>query len=105
MVNYENGKIYKIESYKGDMIYIGSTTKEYLSQRMDTHRSSYKRWKNGKCHFVTSFKIFDEYGIENCHIVLLESVLCDSKDELMSREAYHIRNLCGCGLYNGESRD
>jgi len=93
MVNYGNGKIYKIESYQGDLIYIGSTTKEYLSQRMDTHRSDYKRWKNGKCNLTTSFKIFDEYGLENCTIVLLEIVACNSKDELLAREAFYIRNL------------
>lgn len=33
MVNYGKTKIYKIWSPKGDNIYIGSTTKEYLSQR------------------------------------------------------------------------
>ena len=41
MVNYNNGKIYKIEPIvdhdEGD-IYIGSTTKQYLSMRMDKHR-------------------------------------------------------------------
>ena len=93
MVNYENGKIYKIESHSGDMIYIGSTTKKYLSQRMDTHRNDYKKWKNNKHGFVTSFTILEEYGVENCSIVLLESCPCDSKDELVSREAYYIKKL------------
>ena len=93
MVNYENGKIYKIESHSGDMIYIGSTTKKYLSQRMDTHRTQYKRWKNGKYQLVTSFKLFDEYGVENCNIVLLELFPCESKDMLLSREAHYIRTL------------
>ena len=93
MVNYENGKIYKIESYLGDKIYIGSTTKKYLSQRMDTHRTDYKRWKNGLYNFVTSFTIFEEYGIENCNIVLLELFPCESKDMLHSREAHYIRTL------------
>ena len=32
---YNNGKIYKIESNLGNKIYIGSTTKDYLSQRME----------------------------------------------------------------------
>ena len=45
MVNYGNAKVYKIWSTAGDKIYIGSTTKEYLSQRMDKHRSGYKQWK------------------------------------------------------------
>ena len=54
MVNYANGKIYKIESIiniediEEPLIYIGSTTKNYLSQRMDEHRSNYKMWKIGK---------------------------------------------------------
>ena len=61
MVNYENGKIYKIESYLGDKTYIGSSTKQYLSQRMDSYITNYKSWKNGIYHFVTSFTIFDEY--------------------------------------------
>ena len=35
MVNYNNGKIYKIEPVNGEEgdIYIGSTTKEYLSSQ------------------------------------------------------------------------
>ena len=48
MVNYANSKVYKIWSTQGDKIYIGSTTKPYLCQRMDKHRSDYKRFKDGK---------------------------------------------------------
>jgi len=93
MVNYNNGKIYKIESHLGDKVYIGSTTKEFLSQRMVTHRGDYKRWKQGKCNLITSFSLFDEYGIENCSIVLLESYPCESKDELHAREAHFIKTI------------
>ena len=39
-----------------------------------------------------SYKLFEKYGVDNCTIVLLEIVSCLSKDELHSREAYHIRN-------------
>ena len=91
MVNYQNGKIYKIESHLGNKIYIGSTTKEYLSQRMDAHRSDYKRWKNDTFSLTNSFKLFDEYGLENCQIVLLESYPCNSKDELTAKEAHYIK--------------
>ena len=93
MTNYNNGKIYKIESHLGDMIYIGSTTKKYLSERMTSHRSDYNRYKEEKKGMITSFKLFDEYGIENCSIILLELVKCNSKDELQSREAYYIKLL------------
>ncbi len=97
MVNYSNGKVYKIEPIvehdDGD-IYIGSTTKTYLSQRMDTHRGDYKRYKEGRHHFITVYKLFNKYGVENCKIVLLESCQnITTKDELLSREHYYIKTL------------
>ncbi len=69
-INYNNGKIYKIEPLNGEEgdIYIGSTTKQYLSQRMDSHRSDFKKFNEGKKVSITSFKLFEKYGIENCNI-------------------------------------
>jgi predicted Zn-ribbon and HTH transcriptional regulator len=97
MVDYSHGKIYKIEPIvehdEGD-IYVGSTTKHYLSQRMDKHIYDYKRYKEEKCSFITSFKLFDKYGVENCKIILLE--LCSNistKDELLSREQHYIQSV------------
>ena len=90
---YEKAKVYKIWSHKGDKIYVGSTTKQYLSQRMDKHRSDYRRFKYGKCTSLTSFTLFDEYGIENCFIELLEAKECNSKDELLQIEGRYIREL------------
>jgi tRNA nucleotidyltransferase/poly(A) polymerase len=96
MVNYNNGKIYKIEPIcdhdEGD-IYIGSTTKQYLSQRMDTHRSNYKRWKNNKCNKVQVFELFDKYGVSNCQIVLIETVNVETNDELLAREKHYIKSV------------
>ena len=68
MINYSNGKIYKIEPINGEDgdVYIGSTTKVYLLQRMTAHRSEYKRYLNGKGQNVRSDKSFDKYGIKNC---------------------------------------
>ena len=40
---------------------------------------------------ISVFTIFEKYGIENCRIVLVEFCPCDSKDELLKREAYHIK--------------
>jgi hypothetical protein len=93
MVNYQNGKIYKIESNLGDKIYIGSTTKNYLSQRIDSHRSQYKQWKSNKRGLTTSFLLFEEYGLENCKIILLEAFPCSSKDELIARESHYIKTI------------
>jgi len=93
MPNYQQSRIYKIESNLGDKIYIGATCKEYLSQRFQAHKSNYKCWKNGKYHRVTSFDVFDLYGIENCSIVLLEACPCNSKDEQNAKESHYIRTM------------
>ena len=71
-MDYSNGKIYRIESSKGDKVYIGSTTKKYLSQRRDKHRCNYKDWNKGNDQGKLSlFILFDEYGVENCSIILI----------------------------------
>ena len=94
MVNYNNGKIYKIVADNGDEgdVYIGSTTKQRLCDRMCEHRCHFKRWKEGKQERITSCDIFGKYGIENCNIVLLELVNCNSKDELTARERFWIES-------------
>ncbi len=92
-INYNNSKVYKIWSPQGDKIYVGSTTKQYLSQRMTAHRKDYNYWKSGKGHFITSYLLFDEYGLDNCFIELLEAKSCSSKDELKQLEGGYIRNL------------
>jgi hypothetical protein len=96
MVNYNNSKIYKIEAVNAELncpIYIGSTTKIKLCNRMTEHRNKYNQFKKGvKNANTTSFILFDKYGIENCKILLIESYNCNTKDELHAREAYHIKN-------------
>ncbi len=107
MTKYNNGKIYKIEPIcdhdEGD-IYIGSTTSKFLSERMAKHRYDYKKWKTDKKNKITSFNIFDKYGIENCNILLIENCNVISRDELNSREGYFIRSLsCVNRIINGRT--
>jgi len=92
-IDYSKSKVYKIWSTQGNKIYIGATTKNYLSQRMTTHRKSYTQWKKGNHSNTTSFTLFEEYGIENCYIELLEAKPCCSKDELSQIEGKYIREL------------
>jgi adenylate kinase family enzyme len=94
-IKYEKAKIYKIWSTQGDKIYVGSTCKDYLSQRMTAHREAYRQWKRTSQKFVTSYLIFDEYSLDNCFIELLEAKLCRSKakDELKQLEGKYIREL------------
>jgi hypothetical protein len=90
---YEKAKIYKIWSTKGDNIYIGSTCKKYLCQRMVHHRTFYKIWKTTSLHYTTSFLLFDEYGIDNCFIELIEAKSCTTKDEINQLEGKYIREM------------
>jgi hypothetical protein len=105
MVNYANSKVYKIWSTQGDKIYVGSTTKQYLSQRMDKHRMEYRYWKTKQKTFISSYELFDEYGLENCFIELLEAQGCNSRDELHKLEGKHIRELdCVNKIVAGRTR-
>ena len=36
--------------------------------------------------------LFDEYGMENCKIELLEDYPCENKEQLLKREGYYIQN-------------
>jgi hypothetical protein len=96
--DYSKWKIYKIEPKidhdEGD-IYIGSTTKQYLSQRMTAHRKNYNStWlKGNKQYKLTSYDIFDKYGVDNCEIILLETVKATSIDDLRAREKYYIKSI------------
>jgi hypothetical protein len=80
MPNYLNSKIYQIIPVCGGGVYIGSTTRP-LSERMNEHRCRAKQNK-----ICSSKKIFDEYGMDNCRIELIENYPCNSKEELEKRE-------------------
>jgi hypothetical protein len=88
---YSKGKIYKITDTANNECYYGSTIQP-LSKRMGQHRIGYKAYKNGKYHKVSSFILFDKYGLENCFIVLVENYECKTKEELHQRERFYIEN-------------
>jgi ribosome-interacting GTPase 1 len=92
-MKFNDAKIYKIESDVGDKIYIGQTKKKLLCDRMSSHRYDYKKWKANEKTRCTSFELFDEYGLENCRIVLLENCPSNSTDDIKAREAFYIRTL------------
>ena len=89
---YQNGKIYKIVDIGYNKCYIGSTTEE-LSMRMARHRAHFKLFlRDGKRSHVRSYDLFNEYGVENCKIELIEYFKCDSLQELRKREGQVIKN-------------
>ena len=105
MPDYQKGKIYRVWDRSYNQCYIGSTC-ESLSQRMSCHRSKYKRYLNsGSSERKAVFDLFDEYGVENCIIELLENFPCYSKAELHAREGLQQReNDCINKLIAGRSK-
>lgn len=81
MVNYQQGKIYKISA--GDQLYVGSTTRRYLCQRWVRHKYAFK------CQTSKLYREMRRVGLENCSkCILVEKFPCKSKDELRAREDY-----------------
>ena len=89
---YQNGKIYKITDNNYTKCYIGSTVQKYLSMRMGKHRTQFQNWLDEGEGFLSAFEIFEEFGVENCKIELIEAFPCQSKDELLKQEGLHIRS-------------
>ena len=89
MVNYQNGKVYKIVSDQTDQIYVGSTCLS-LAQRLAGHKSNYKTFLKRGTHFITSFDIVK---YDDCKIILIEVFPCDQRCELEAREYYHMKGF------------
>ena len=86
MVNYEEGKIYKIVTPHSKKVYIGSTCTPTLARRLAKHKTDYDQYKQGKRK--TGFSSFQLLDLGDCDIVLLENYPCENKDELRARERY-----------------
>jgi len=85
-----NGIIYKIVCNITGLVYIGSTCKEYLSQRLQHHKTAYKSYLKTQKHYTSSFKILEN---DNYDIVLLELFPCDTKEELHARERHYMETI------------
>ena len=68
---------------------------------MAYHKYHYKKYKNGlNFNFrLSSFIIFDKYGLDNVKIVLVENVNANSKEELITKESQYIRNTKNVNSY------
>lgn len=93
MPDYSRGKIYAIRAPGTDEVYIGSTTKQYLSCRLGQHRQEFKKWKEGKNKYITSFKLLEREG---AYIELIELFPCDTKEQLNRREGEIMRATTNC---------
>ncbi len=96
MPNYLTSRIYKIVSNQTDLIYVGSTT-QTLSQRMASHRSNFKRWRNDNGRNYTSS--FEVMKFKDAKIILIERVECKDKEGLLKIERKYIESLNCCNKY------
>lgn len=92
MPNYQNTKVYKI-TCPGPEIYIGSTTKIYLSQRYQQHRTDYRNFLKNSGKNDQLFELFKKYGPENCNIELIEACPCTNIDSERKNKNKYIREL------------
>ena len=88
-MDYQNGKIYRIDCFTTGKVYIGSTCQPTLAKRLSQHVCKFNQWKNGKQHFISSFEVLEG----KYQITLVEAYPCNSKDELNSREGHFIRTM------------
>jgi hypothetical protein len=98
MIDYKNGKIYKIVSEITDEIYVGSTTQKYLSSRMAQHRGDYRKYKKGyarpdgrKTEYCSSFIIVEKDP--NAKIIFIANAPSESKAELEAIEREHMKTI------------
>lgn len=94
MVNYQNGKIYKIVLDESDQVYVGSTTRT-LAQRMANHRS---RAKAGMA-LPPVHRFINDHGWDKAHIVLVEDWPCERKEQLDARERHWIEQIGSLNKY------
>ncbi len=90
MIDYKNGKIYRLVCNTTGNQYIGSTTRP-LSQRLGGHKGMYKKFLEGKTtNQMSSFSILSE---KNYEMILIEEFPCENKNLLERRERYFIETM------------
>jgi hypothetical protein len=94
--DYSKGKVYKLECLNTGKVYVGHTTKQYLSQRLALHKQAYTQWLRTNKKYMTSFEILKG---GNFTITLLESYPCSSEDELKARERHWIETIENVNRY------
>ena len=87
MVNYNEGKIYKLLNTENDEVYIGSTT-------LPLHKRLYYHRKNSRLgHSSRVYNHMRELGVDKFYIELIEDFPCTNNSMLEAREGVFIREI------------
>jgi len=109
--DFANSRIYRIVCNETGLNYYGSTT-QTLSKRLGAHVCDYKRWRDGKQHFVTSFSVLEAGNYEIVLVEKLENIT--NREQLRAVERRYIEanecvNKCIPGRtmteYNADHRE
>ena len=94
-------RIYKISSPHTDKVYIGSTYRT-IKRRLQNHVESYKRYRDGRYNYVTSFDIleFGDYKIEE--LDSLEKATAADQIRLERKTILEHKNACNKTLPGGQ---
>ena len=93
--DYSLGKIFKFECKNTGNVFYGNTIEPILARRLSTMKTQFLNYQKSdtKVKFSGAFVIL--YN-DNYEISLVELFPCDTKDELVARERYHINNNSHC---------
>jgi hypothetical protein len=88
------GKIYRIICRKTGKQYIGSTSKKKINDRLSSHKSQYKKFKETGIN-SQNFSVFEVMEENDYYIELIDTIVYSSKSELFKLEKSHIeKNNC-----------
>ena len=95
MRRYANGKIYKIVNDVDDQIFVGSTCKQRLCQRMAMHRADFCRFleDDSRDFEIKLYFHILEIGQDHFRIELIENYACETKEQLRAREGHWLSLL------------
>jgi len=89
--------IYKIYPVDNPTIHYIGSTKDKLSVRLAEHKYRYKVWKNDyKRGKYSVFKLFDDYGFENCKIEELQKLEGEKYDILRKEGEWILKDRENC---------
>ncbi|KUF88480.1 hypothetical protein AM587_10004214 [Phytophthora nicotianae] len=87
------GSVCRIVCSQSDICYIGSTFK-LLEQRMNGHRSQFKRWDEGKTNVaIAIYPYFQKYGPYEFKITLIKQYEVVDRSQLFAYEALWINKF------------
>src|SRR5690348_11182527 len=85
-------RIYKIIHNQSDIVYVGST-QNILRQRWQCHKSGYKKFLMDNKNEKSLYPYFNEHGIDNFKIILIEEVEVEDYKERLIKEQEWIDKL------------